>query len=196
MVPWFATNSKQSMQRMTTQRSTPSRARERGARSATRLRLLVLIGAVLLACAAAMPAVSNAAGHSYRHGIRQCDVTKMWVYGNYMYASVDAGERVRVTETLWRWTGTKWIKGADGPTIYARPAGVNTMVFGHLSNWYDSSGVQDGDGTAHSFALPWRGYYYAIAEEIVWLNSAGAQVDRTYDWLYSISGGSNYYCYS
>jgi hypothetical protein len=153
-------------------------------------RSCVIAATILLALISPATALAQ---HTYSHGRLHCNLNSVYAVGDTMRASVVRGERVRVNHILYRWTGSTWVVAAHGKTVFAGPAGRSTEVFGDLSTWYRSNGTADAEGTSSAFTVNWRGYYYAIVEEIAWLNSAGWVVDQHRDTIYKNTGG--YHCY-
>jgi hypothetical protein len=162
-----------------------------GRASMVRATLVSLLLALSLGFATEAPTAS-AAGHNYSHGTLWCDSGYAGV-GRGMTASVVGGEHVRLTHTLYRWTNQGWVRVSVAPTVRTNPAyGGVEYVTAEYSDWFTLNGVFSRQGQFPRWPISLRGYYYAIAEEIVWVNSSGVRVDSHSGWVTASNG---YYCY-
>jgi hypothetical protein len=162
------------------------------AQSSTRPRraICTVIATVLVAMAASLsadtPSASAAGGHSYSHGSLWCSSTQIAV-GRGMTASVRRGESVRMRHTVYRWTGQKWVAIFAAAPVRTYPTSV-PYVSAEYSSWYTIGTSAHRPPQFPSWNIPLRGYYYAIAEDIRWLNSAGTVVDRHKGWVTTSTG--------
>jgi hypothetical protein len=164
------------------------------ARFSTRLRraTCTVIATVLVAMAASLSAdtssASAAGGHYYSHGSLWCSSTQIAV-GRGMTASVRRGESVLMRHTLYRWTGQKWVADLAAAPVRTYPTSAR-YVSAEYSAWYPIRASVHSPPQFPSWTVNVRGYHYAIAEAIRWLNSAGRVVDRHKGWVTTSTGHS------
>jgi hypothetical protein len=136
------------------------------------------------------PTASAAGGHTYSHGSLWCSNTLISV-GRGMTASVRAGESVRMTHTLYRWTGQRWVEATAAAPVRTYPTSA-PYVSAEYSSWYSIGTSPHNPPQFPSWQVNLRGYYYAIAEDIRWLDAAGTVVDQHVGW---VTNGAGSYCY-
>lgn len=117
--------------------------------------------------------------------------SRLWCSGNQIggdasLSALTQGNSVIVSSQLFRWTNAGWV--ADVRWL-ARTAWDPIQVTVR-SRWTDTSG-QLGTPTP-TFTIGLHGYYYAIAQKIIWVTRAGQYAGEDYRWLTDLNG--NYYC--
>jgi hypothetical protein len=100
-------------------------------------------------------------------------------------------EWVQITNTLFRWTGSAWMKDpAYAPTV----AATAPLIADFNSRWFYYPSGNPGATIGTVFNINLHGYYYAVAQDIRWYSVATGQLlDRDYAWVSDVLSG-NYYC--
>jgi hypothetical protein len=131
------------------------------------------------------------AGRLFNHSLLWCNSSQIGANDGASATTNGGTEWVQITNTLFRWNGSAWVKDVSGATAAAGgPAMVN-----FTSRWlfYPSGNAGASIGTTFNIGL--RGYYYAVAQDIRWYSVATGQfLARDYAWVNNAYGDS-YYCY-
>jgi hypothetical protein len=126
----------------------------------------------------------------FSHSVMWCNSSQI-AANDWATASTNGGtEWVQITNTLFRWNGSAWVKDVSGATAAA--GGRAVVNFTNPWSFYPSGAPGATIGTVFTIGL--HGYYYAVAQDIRWYSVATGQfLDRDYAWLNN-GYGDSYYC--
>jgi hypothetical protein len=130
------------------------------------------------------------AGRLFGHSLLWCNGSQIGANDDASATTMGGTEWVQITNTLFRWNGSAWVKDVSGATA---AAGGSAMV-NFNSRWLFYPSGNPGASIGTTFTIGLHGYYYAVAQDIRWYSVATGQfLDRDYAWVNNAYGDS-YYC--